>query len=168
MPRLCGIAFLLYSTTVNCAKKEVFFYLCRCRRLVDAVGGAGTGCLPDFLQRVNDDQLDGRVFIQHLIQLLLQSVANQMRMGAKIQTGGSLLGQPQCADMQPPRTVLQRDVKTSFRLVSNPRKGSPRHTARQSCSASQLFPTFGEPPRKYNPGASRFSTTQGMGSIGCL
>ena len=46
--------------------------------VVDAVGGAGTGCLPDFLQRVNDDQLDGRVFSQHLIQLLFQPMPNQV------------------------------------------------------------------------------------------
>lgn len=46
-----------------------------------------------------------------------------MRVAAKVQTGGSFLGQSQCADMQPPRAVLQRDVKNFVSLGLEPQKG---------------------------------------------
>ena len=45
---------------------------------------------------------DGRVFSQHLIQLLFQPMPNQVRVAAKVQTSGGLFGHTQCADMQPP------------------------------------------------------------------
>ena len=123
--------------------------------VVDAVGGGGTGCLPDFLQRVNDDQLDGRVFSQHLIQLLLQSVTNQMRMGAKIQTGGSLLGQPQCADMQPPRTVLQRDVKNFVPLGLEPQKGLSTAYSQAKLQCQPAFSHFWRTTQEIQPGCQQ-------------
>ena len=123
--------------------------------VVDAVGGAGTGCLPDFLQRVNDDQLDARVFGQHLIQLLLQPLPDHGRMAAEVQTGGSLFSHTQCADMQPPRAVLQRDVKNFVPLGLEPQKGLSTADGQTELQCQPAFSHFWRTTQEIQPGCQQ-------------
>ena len=123
--------------------------------VVDAVGGAGTGCLPDFLQRVNDDQLDARVFGQHLIQLLLQPLPDHGSMAAEVQPGGCFLSQVQCTGVQSPRPVLQGQIEDLTFPGTEPEKWRSPADRQTKLQRQPAFAYLGRASQKVQPGCQQ-------------